>query len=82
MFERVLDMPLDHLNCFAVVLRGIHGKVDICQTDYSINSKQRTFKLTKGYQGLKKINQLLNLMFLFFYFLLSNEPVEINKFVS
>ena len=60
MFDKVLDMPLDHLNCFAVVLRGIHGKVDICQTDYSIHSKQRifpysnvihgstTFKLTKG----------------------------------
>ena len=60
MFDRVLDMPLDLLNCFAVVLIGIHGKVDICQTDYSIHSKQRifpysnvihgstTFKLTKG----------------------------------
>ena len=69
-------MPLDHLNCFAVVLRGIHGKIDICQTDYSIHSKQRifaysnvihgstTFKLTKGYQ--ENANQLLNLMFLFF----------------
>ena len=43
-----------------MVLRGIHGKVDICQTDYSIHSKQRLFpysnvihgntilKLTKG----------------------------------
>ena len=53
-------MPLDHLNCFAIVLRGIHGNVDICQTDYSIHSKQRifphsivihgstTFKLMKG----------------------------------
>ena len=60
MFDRVLDMPLDHLNCFSMVLRGIHGKVDICQTDYSIHSKQRIFpysnvihgsatlKLTKG----------------------------------
>ena len=78
MFDKVLDMPQDHLNCFAVVLRGIYGKVDICQTDYSINSKQRivpysnvihvstTFELTKGEQGLKKNNQLLNLMFLFF----------------
>ena len=29
-------MPLDHLNRFAMVLRGVHGKVNICQTDYSI----------------------------------------------
>ena len=70
-------MPLDYLNFFVVVLRGIHRKVDICQTDYSIHSKQRifpysnvihgstTFKLTEGQQVLKN-NQLLNLMFLFF----------------
>ena len=60
MFDKVLDMLLDHSNFFAVVLRGIHRKVDIYQTDYSIHSKQRifsysnvihgstTFKLTKG----------------------------------
>ena len=36
-------MPLEYSNCFAVVLRGIHGKVDICQTDYIIHSKQRIF---------------------------------------
>ena len=66
-------MPLDHLNCFVVVLRGIHGKVDICQTYYSIHSKQRlfpysnvihgstTFKLTKG---LKK--NVFVLSFIFF----------------
>ena len=60
MFDRVLDMPLEHLNCFSMVLRGTHGKVDICQTDYSIHSKQRispysnvihgntTLKLKKG----------------------------------
>ena len=53
-------MPLDYLSYFAVVLRGIHKKVDICQNDYSIRSKLRiflhfevihgstTFKLTKG----------------------------------
>ena len=28
MSDRVLDMPLDHLNCFAVVLREMHGMVD------------------------------------------------------
>ena len=32
-------MPLDYLSCFAVVLREIHGNVDICQNDYSIHSK-------------------------------------------
>ena len=77
MLDRILNMPLDYLTYFAVVLRGIHGKVDICQTDYSIHSKLRifaysevihgkpTFKLTKGLQSLKKNDQLLNLMFLF-----------------
>ena len=60
MFERVLNMPQDYISSFAVVVRGIHGKVDVCQTDYSIHSKLRTFlyseviygsttfKLTKG----------------------------------
>ena len=60
MFDSVLDMTLDHLNCFAMVLGGAHGKVDTCQTDYSIHSKQiifpysnvmhgsTTFKLTEG----------------------------------
>ena len=78
MFDRVLNMPLDYLSCFAMILRGIHRKVDICQTDYSIVSKLRifpyskvihgsaTFKLTKGLERLKKNNQLLNLIFLFF----------------
>ena len=87
MFDTVLEMPLDHLNCFSIVLREIHRKVDICQTYYSIHSKQRifpyskvihgstTFKLTKGQQGLKKNNQILNLVFCSsFYFLRSNVP--------
>ena len=43
MFDKVLDMPLDHLNCFAVALRGIQGKVNICKTDYRIHSKQGIF---------------------------------------
>ena len=32
MFDSDLNMPLDYLNFFVVVLRRIHGKVDICQT--------------------------------------------------
>ena len=63
-------MPLDQLNCFVMVLRRLNGKVDICQTDYSTHSKQRTFpysnvmhgsttfKLKKG--RAKEKNQLLN----------------------
>ena len=39
MFDRVLNMPLGYSSCFAVVIGGIHGNVDICQTDYSIPSK-------------------------------------------
>ena len=53
-------MPLYYLSCFAVVLRGVQGKVDICQIDYSIHPKigifpyseviheSKTVKLTKG----------------------------------
>ena len=51
MFDRVLDMPLDYLNCFDVVLKGIHGKVDICQTDYSIHSKQKIFPYSNAIHG-------------------------------
>ena len=49
-------MPLDYLSCFAVILRGKHKKVDICQTGYSIMRLfpyselvhgSTTFKLTK-----------------------------------
>ena len=29
---------IQHLNCFALILRGIHGNVDICRTDYNIHS--------------------------------------------
>ena len=74
-------MPLDCSSCIAVVLRGVHGKVHIYQIDYSIHSKLKifpyskaihgtlTFKLTKGLQRLKKNDQILNLMFLFLFFL-------------
>ena len=41
-------MPLDFINCFAVVLRGLHGKVDICQTEYSIHSKLRILPYSEG----------------------------------
>ena len=59
MFKRVLNMHLDYLSCFAMVLTEIHENTDICQTDYSIHSKlefpfysevihgSTTFKLTK-----------------------------------
>ena len=48
MSDRVLIMPLDFINCFAVVVRGIHGKVDICQTEYSIHSKLRILPYSEG----------------------------------
>ena len=60
MFDRVLNMPVNCLSSFAMVLSGIHGKVDICQTDNSIHSKRKispyaeviwgntTFELTNG----------------------------------
>ena len=43
MFDKVLNMPLHYLCCFVLVLREIHGKVHICETDYSINSKLSVF---------------------------------------
>ena len=51
MFDKVLDMPLDHLNYFVVVLRVIQGKVDICQTDYSISCKQIIFPYSNVIHG-------------------------------
>ena len=74
MFDRVPNMLLDYLRCFAVVIGGIHGKVDICKNDYSIHAKLRifpysevihgstTYKLMKSKHWLKKNDQLLNLM--------------------
>ena len=32
-------MSLDYLSWFATVLRGIHGNVEMCLTEYSILSK-------------------------------------------
>ena len=60
MFDRVLNMALNYLSCFAVLLKGMQWKVDICQINYRIHSKLRifpyseviygsaTFKLMKG----------------------------------
>ena len=36
MFDRVLNILLDYLSYFTIILRGIYGNVDICQTDYDI----------------------------------------------
>ena len=86
MFGKVLDMPLDHLNCFAIVLRGIQGKVDICQTDYSIHSKQRILPYSNVIHGsiyniqakkrLKRVKgkQSTTKLNVFFYFLCFNVP--------
>ena len=56
MFNSVLNMSLDYLSYFAVVLRGIHGKVDICQTDYSIHLKLRISLILKSYMELQHLN--------------------------
>ena len=32
-------MPLGYSTCFNVVIRGIQGNIDICQTNYIIPSK-------------------------------------------
>ena len=61
MFDRVLNVPLDYLSYFAVALIGINRGVDVNKTGYGT-----TFKLTKGYQRLKKNDQQLSLMFLLF----------------
>ena len=83
MIDRVLNMPLDYLRCFTVVLREIPGSTDIYQTGYIQHSLQifpysevmyrsTTFKLIKDKQRLKQDNHQFNLMFLFFHFLHSN----------
>ena len=36
---------------FAMVLRGIHRKVDICQTNYSTNPKLRIFSYSDAIHG-------------------------------
>ena len=38
-------MPPDYLSYFAVILGGIQGTFDICQTSYTIHSKLKIFTL-------------------------------------
>ena len=49
MYDKALNMPLDYLNCFAEILKGILRSVDICQTDYSIYSKLRILSLFRSH---------------------------------
>ena len=51
MLDRVLNMPLHYLSCCAVVLRGIHGKLDICQIDYNIHSRLKIFLYSEVRHG-------------------------------
>ena len=88
-FDRVLNMPVDYLSCFAVILRGMHKKVDICQIDYSIHSKLRifsysevihgntTFKLTKGQQRLKKMIKYSVLVLSFVFFVPMSQTISV-----
>ena len=78
MFDRILNMPLDYFSCLVLVLRWMHEKFDICPTDYSVHSNLKislysevingstTFRLMEDQQTLKKNDQLLSLMVLFF----------------
>ena len=66
MFDKVLNIPLDELSCSAVVLRGIHKKVDICQTDHSIHSKQRIFSYSLVIYGRTQANERLTKVFVVF----------------
>ena len=62
-----------------MILKGIHGNVDTCQTNYTVHSKLRIFPLflihtwkcniqaiTIDLKRLKQNNHLFNLIFLFF----------------
>ena len=66
MFDKALNIPLDELSCSAVVLRGIHKKVDICQTDHSIHSKQRIFSYSLVIYGSTQANERLTKVFVVF----------------
>ena len=52
MFDMVLNMPLDYLSCLTMILKGIGGKIDIYQTDYSIHSKLNNFPYSEVIQGI------------------------------
>ena len=43
-----------------MVLRWIYMKVDICQTDYSINSKLRTLPYSEGKYNIQGNERLTN----------------------
>ena len=67
MFDRVLNMHLSYLSCFAVDVRRIHRNIYICQKTYcsypfrlefssysEVIHRSTTFMLKKGSQSLKK----------------------------
>ena len=58
-------MPRYYLGCFAV-LREIHKKVDIYQTDYSIHSKLSIFSWSKALEVMEV--QQVNERFSFIFF--------------
>ena len=76
MFDKVLNIPLDELCCSAVVLRGIHKKVDICQTDHSIHSKQRIFSYSLVKYGSTQANEGLTKVFVVFLSAISFAPMS------
>ena len=56
-----------YLSCFTMVLRGIHRKVDICQTGYITHSKLRIFPYSEVIHGsttfrLNKLNERLTIV--------------------
>ena len=55
---KVLIIPLDHLSCFPVVVTGIHRKVDMCQTDYSIHSELRVLPYSEGKYNIQANEKL------------------------
>ena len=54
-FQICISVPL---SCFAVLLRGIHGKDDICQTDDSIHSKLRISPYCEGKYNIQANERL------------------------
>ena len=57
-------MPLDYLSCFAVVLRGIHGNVDICQTNIVFSSNYNFPLIPEAVQGGKKVQVKGTMMYI------------------
>ena len=82
MFDKVLNMPLDFLRCFAMVLKQIHGNVDTCQTYYSIPPNQNftsfrshtwkyNIQVNKSLTKVKRMTKYSILYFCSFIFLIS-----------